>query len=802
MRVSFEWLQEYVKINIPVAELAERLTRSGIAVEAIEDQAAAFQGIVTAKVEKLEKHPQADHLWITRLDAGKQGIRTVITAAQNLKLHDVVPVALPGTTLLSGKVIGTAVLKGITSEGMMCSGEELGLEKESAGIWVFAENVPIGVPVAEIFGATDFVLELELTANRSDCMGIIGVAREVAAILGAEVHLPDTTVREEDPAMESLIRAEIAAPDLCPRYSGRVITDVKIEPSPEWMQRRLRAAGVRPINNLVDITNYVMLECNQPLHAFDLDKIHERQLIIRSAEPGEQLVTLDDAVRKFSRGELLIADPQGGLCVAGVMGGANSEVTDKTKNIFLESAWFNPISIRKTARALNMKTEASLRFEHGIDPNGTVFAANRAAHLIGELHAGKITRGILDLNPRPEKPATIQTSAERINRWLGTDLGASQIQNYLERLNFQVTGSGSGQLTATAPSYRRDIFHMADLAEEVARLYGYDQITATIPESRQLGERTPFQQLQRDCRHLLTGLGLTEVITYSLYAKNTPARLGLSPEDPLARTTELLDPLSEDQAVMRTNLVHSLLETVEFNTKRRQSNLFLYELARVYWPKTDTVLLDEPLHLGAVLTGRPHETGWNQGLDEVDFYDLKGIMERLFQEFHFPAFTMEQAKRPFLHPGQAAEVYVNGRSVGFLGQIHPAVLERYELNQKVFLMELDLSYLAPLAQTEVHFEPLPKFPAVERDLALVVNRTLPASAIEAKIRELGGEMVERVELFDVYQGNQVPDGMRSLAFGLTYRAKDRTLSDNEVNQLQEGLLRKLAEIYQAKVREA
>lgn len=802
MRVSFEWLQEYVKINIPVTELAERLTGSGIAVEAIEDQAAAFRGIVTAKVMKLERHPRADHLWITRLDAGQQGMKTVITAAQNLKLHDMVPVALPGTTLPNGKVIGTAVFKGITSEGMMCSGEELGLEKESAGIWVFAENVPAGVPVAEVLGATDFVLILELTANRSDCMGMIGVAREVAAILGTEVHLPATTVKEEDPAAESLIRAEIAAPDLCPRYSGRVITDVKIEPSPEWMQRRLRAAGVRPINNLVDITNYVMLECNQPLHAFDLDHIHERRLVVRRAEPGEQLVTLDGVTRKFSRDELLIADPQGGLCVAGVMGGADSEVTDKTKNIFLESAWFNPISIRKTARALNMKTEASLRFEHGIDPNGTVFAANRAAHLIEKLHAGKVARGILDLNPRPEQPTTIRTSAERINRWLGTDLSVSQIEDYLKRLNFQVTGSGSGRLTVTAPSYRRDIFHMADLAEEVARLYGYDRIAATIPESRQIGERTPFQQLQRDCRHLLTGLGLTEIITYSLYAKNTPARLGLDPEDPLARTIELLDPLSEDQAVLRTNLVHSLLETVEFNIKRRQSNLFFFEMARVYWPKPDSALPDEPLHLGVVLTGRLYETGWNQSPDEVDFYDLKGIMERLFQQFRFPAFTVERAKRPFLHPGQAAEVYVNGRSAGFLGQIHPAVLERYELDQKIFLMELDLSYLAPLAETEIRFKPLPKFPAVERDLALVVNRAVPAAAIQAKIRELGGELVERVELFDVYQGNQVPEGMRSLAFGITYRAKDRTLSDDEVNQLQEGLLRKLGESYQAKVREA
>ena len=799
MRVSLEWLREYVTLDMSAADLAEKLTMSGIAVEAVEDQADQYRGIIVARVAELSKHEQADNLFIVKLATGR-GEQQVVTAAKNLKVGDLVPLALPGTTLPDGKAIDEANFKGVLSRGMLCSGAELGLEKESAGIWVFDQQLAAGTPVAEALGATDQILVLELTANRSDCLGMIGVAREVAAILGIPMTPSSTEVQAEGKPAEQLISIRINDPDLCPRYIGRVVTDVKIEPSPQWLQRRLQATGVRPINNMVDITNYVMLEYNQPLHAFDLDRIADHSIIVRRAKDGEKLVTLDDVERQCEAGQLLIADPRGGLCIAGVMGGASSEVRNDTVNILFESAYFAPRSIRKTAAKLGMKSESSFRFERGIDPNGSLTAINRAMHLVELLGAGTVARGYVDQYPQPIRPVTIHTSVETLNHWLGTDLSPTEIRSYLERVTFAVSDSPAGGFTVTVPTYRPDVSYSADLAEEVARLYGYDRIPATIPESRLPGGRTSFQQFEADCRSLLQGIGFSEIKTYSLYGKNVPARLQLPENDSLVRTVDLMVPLSEDQAVMRTNLVHSLLECLAFNAKRRQPNLAFYELARVYWPQAGEVLPEEPLHLSVGLMGQLREAGWNQSREEVDFYDMKGVLEALFDRFSLPQFTLERSAKPFLHPGQAAEVRVNGTPVGWLGQVHPEVAEEYGLTKKAFIMELDLQVLAAFRETALLFEPLPKFPALERDLALVLPQTVPAAEVAAKIEAITKHLVERVELFDVYQGEQVPPGMRSLAFKLVYRSKERTLTDAEVNQLQTELLATLNNAYGATVR--
>ncbi len=799
MRVSLEWLREYVPIAISAAELADKLTMSGIAVEAIEDQTAQYQGMVVAKVLELTKHEQADNLLITKVDTGGQGIHQVITAAKNLTVGDLVPLALPGTTLPDGKRIEEVTFKGIRSQGMLCSGTELALEKESAGIWVFDPEIPVGTPVAAAIGATDQILVLELTANRPDCLGMIGVAREVAAILGVELTLSDTTVKAEGEPIDGRLSITIQDPDLCARYIGRIVTGVKIGPSPQWLQRRLQAAGIRPINNVVDITNYVLMEYNQPLHAFDLDRIHDRAIIVRRARAGEKLVTLDDVERQFDAGQLLIADPQEGLCVAGVMGGATSEVKSDTVNILFESAYFMPKSVRKTAKMLGMRSEASFRFERGIDPNGCLNAINRAVHLIESLGIGTVAQGYIDQYPAPVEPLTIKTSAMVINRWLGTDLAPEVIQDYLERVCFEVTAENDAMMVKV-PTFRQDVTLTADLAEEVARLYGYDRIPATLPESRLPGGRDPFQQFQADCRNLLSGMGLSEILTYSLYAKNTAERLGIESNDSLARTVDLMVPLSEEQAVMRTNLVHGLLECLAFNLKRRQHHLALYELARVYWPKTGSVLPQEPLHLSIGLTGDLREYGWNQPHAEVDFYDIKGILETIVTKFNLPELTLQRSTHPFLHPGQGADIVVGGQVVGFMGQVHPDVASEYGLTKRAYILELDLTLLHPLRKTEVLFESLPKFPALERDLALVLPQTVSAAEVGAKIEEITGHLVEKVELFDVYQGEQVPEGMRSLAFSLIYRANDRTLNDAEVNQLQTELLEKLNAAYGASVR--
>lgn len=798
MRVSYEWLQEYLKINLSIEELAEKMTMSGIAVEEIEDMSAPFRNMAVARVISLERHTQADNLLVAKLDVGKLGNKQVITAAKNLKTGDLVPLALPGAVLPDGKTINELNFKGVLSEGMMCSGAELGLEKESAGIWVFDAPLQPGTPVAEALGSNDHVLVLELTANRSDCLGMINVAREVAAILGIPFNTPEPVLKEEGPSIEDLISIQIKDPDLCPRYAARVAVDIKIGPSPEWMQRRLKAAGVRPINNIVDITNYVMLEYNQPLHAFDLDRIAERQVIIRRAYDGEKFATLDGVERRFSRDDLLIADPSGGLCIAGVMGGQSSEVTDRTVNLLLEAAYFDPGSIRKTAKGLGMRTEASYRFERGIDPNNTVKALNRAAQLIEMLGCGKVARGYRDEYPNRISPVTINTTYQRINSWLGTDLSLEQISGYLNRVGFEVKRNGD-QIEVTVPTYRRDVTHMADLAEEVARLHGYDKIAITIPKSDSLGERTFFQKFQLECGRLLRGVGISQIMTYSFHSNNVPDQLGLSQSDPLRKMVELMMPLSEEQAVMRTGLAHGILAAMAFNDNRRQTDLAFYEIGRIYLP-SEKVLPDEPLFLGIGLTGKKNETGWNLSKEEYDFYDLKGILEMIWEHFGLPQPEYTRSTRPYLHPGQSAEVIVEGAQIGYLGQVHPETLKRYDLRKKVYLMELNLTALAELCHTDISFEPLPKFPAIERDLALVLPNKIEARQVIAKIKEISGELAERVELFDVYQGEQLGPDQRSLAFSITYRSKEKTLNDSEVNEIQAKLLKNLNAEFGATVR--
>lgn len=799
MRVSLEWLQEYVKIELTAAELADKLTMAGVAVEEIEDQAVQYTQMITVKVLEISKHPQADNLWIVMVQTGQEE-RQIVTAAKNLEVGMVVPLALPGALLPNGKRIEDATLKGVLSRGMFCSGEELGLEKESAGIWVFPANVNVGLPVAEVLGATDQILVLELTPNRADCLGMIGVAREVAAILGRKSNCPKVEITETGTQIKELAGVKVDNHTLCPRYSARVIQGIKIQPAPEWMQRRLKAAGIRSINNIVDITNYVMLEYNQPLHAFDLDRIAKQQIIVRTAKPGEKLITLDEVVRELDQEALLITDSEQSLCVAGVMGGATSEVTEQTVNLFLESAYFQPTTIRKTARRLGMKTESSFRFERGLDPNQTVAAVNRAAELILKYAGGSLAQGVIDFYPEPIAGRVIKTNTGKINGLLGTELSTEKIVSYLERLTFVVKKDKKDELTVTVPTYRPDVSQMADLAEEIARLHGYDQIPIQIPASRQIGMLTGFQQMQATCRRFLQGAGLTETITYSFYSREVPSQLLLAADDLLSQTISLLTPLTEEQAVMRTNLVHNLLETIAFNNKHRQENLAIFELARVYLAHPGEDLPNEPMHLGIALSGRRQESGWNQAQTEYDFYDLKGLLEALCEKLALPELILKRATQPFLHPGQSAEFYLGEVTLGFMGQVHPKVCNSYGIAKGAFVIELDLTKVAALNRVEHKFVSLPKYPALERDLALVVDKKVEATKIITRIKEIGGSLVEQAILFDVYQGGQVPDGMRSLAFSISYRSAERTLNDLEVNQIQVRLLEELKAEYGAVIR--
>lgn len=800
MRVSFEWLNELVEINCSAEELADKLTMAGIAVEEIEDQGARYRGMIVVRIKEIVKHPEADKLRIAQVDAGDKGTLQIITNATNVNVGDLVPLATVGTILADGHEIVKAKLKGVESLGMFCGGEELGLEKESDGVWIFKEDLQPGTPIAEVLKATDKVLVLELTANRADCMGMINVAREAAAVMGTKLKLPQFDLRESGKATSDLIKIDIEAPDLCPRYSAKVCSGVKLGPSPEWMQKRLTAAGIRPINNVVDITNYVLMEYNQPLHSFDYDKIAAKHIIVRRAKDGETLLTLDDQERKLSSDQLVIADTEQSLCVAGVMGGASSEVTAETTNVLLESAYFAPISIRRTSKALEMRSESSTRFERGIDPNGVINALNRAAYLLQTICGAEVSVGCVDNYPSMIVPTTVKTTYARINSLLGTQLADAEIRKYLESVDFKVT-EVDGEIIAEAPSYRRDVAYMADLAEEVARLYGYDNIQPTLPENRgEIGLRTPSQKLHWELRRLLQGNGLSEIYTYSLYAKNTAAKLSIKADDCLAKSVELMDPLTEDQAVMRTTLLDGMLTSMAFNIKRRQPDVAFYEISRVYLPVEGSVLPEEPTHLSIGLTGRFADQGWNQPKQTVDFYSIKGFFELLIDSFKIAKVKLAPSERPYMHPGQAAEIMFGGKSVGYFGQVHPRVLKEYGLSQSAFVLELDTEFLVANRNQNIKFKALPKFPAVQRDLALVLPQEIKVSEIISQIKQLGGELLEQVELFDVYQGEQVAAGCRSLAFSLSYRADDRTLNDQEVQNIQKNLLEKLNQKYGAEIR--
>jgi phenylalanyl-tRNA synthetase beta chain len=801
MRVSMDWLKEYVEVPYNAGEMADRLTMAGIPVEEIDHLGEAYQGIKVGEVRAMTPHPNADNLLVCRIGLG-DGEVTVITAAKNLQVGDKVPLAISGTVLPNGTKIETADFRGVISQGMMCSETELGLARESSGIMVLPNNTRIGQDVAKVLGLDDDVLVLELTANRADCYGMINVAYEASAITGLPVKLPDFTVTEAGERVEGLAEFRIQASDLCPRYAARVLTGIKMGVSPLWMRRRLLAAGVRPISNMVDLTNYVMIELNQPLHAFDLDRLAQRKVIIRRAFPQERIKTLDEVERVLQPDQLLIADPEQGHCIAGVMGGSISEVTMETKNIFLESAYFTPVNIRRTAGALAMRTEASVRFgKGGIDPSGTVNALNRTAHLVEALKIGTVAKGVLDQYEKPIKPRTIHARVGRINAILGTEIAGSEMNAYLEKLGMNVQETGQGRMDVTVPTRRPDIENEADLAEEVGRLYGYDKIPTTTPSSSKVGRRNPRQQWEQTIRHLLTGFGCTEIMTYSFHGESTFDRMGLAPEDPLRNSVHMMVPLSEEASLMRTTLLSGILQTLEYNAKRRQNDLAVFEMARIYIPRGEGELPYEPLHLAGGLMGRATEPGWNQSNRKFDFYDGKGLLEQLFAGLRLENVDFTQGEHPILHPGRTAQITVNGQRVGILGEIHPRVAKEFGFAEPVILWELDLEALPQAVnQVAVTYRPLPKFPGVSRDIALVVPKNVKAQAIEETIRQQAPVLLEDVALFDLYEGEKIPEGYRSLAFSLFFRSEERTLQEEEVSKLMEKIIAEINRVYHANIR--
>ncbi|MBE3588388.1 MAG: phenylalanine--tRNA ligase subunit beta [Thermoanaerobacteraceae bacterium] len=788
MRVSWKWLKEYVDIPVNPAELADRLTMAGVAVEGLEEPGKGITNVVTGRIVKIEPHPNADKLVVCMVDTGEGELRQIVTGAPNVREGHVVPVAVEGAHLAGGLVIKKARLRGVESRGMLCSGQELGLDPrtmpadQAHGIMILPADTPVGLDIHPVIGLDDVILELDLTPNRGDCLSMIGVAREVAALFGTALRFPETTVREVPaPALEGRVRVDIAEPDLCRRYVARLFTHVQVKPSPLWMQERLRAAGIRPISNIVDITNYVMMELGQPLHAFDYDTLKEGHIIVRRARPGEVIVSLDGVERRLTDEMLAITDPGGPVAVAGVMGGLATEVTDNTTTVLLESAWFHPVSIRRTSRALGLRSESSTRFEKGIDPEGCLAAANRAAHLLQKIGAGEVAGIVVDNYPRPAQRKTVILRPERVGHVLGTDISPEETKDVLNRLGFGVKRADSGEILVDVPGHRVDMGLEIDLIEEVARLYGYDRIPATLPYGRTTrGARTREQVLLKRIKDLLAGCGLSEVITYSFTSPAVPDRFKVPAGNPLRRMIRLQNPLSEDQSVMRTMLLPGLVEVLQRNFNRRVTDGAIFEMGRVFLPGEGEPLPEErPVLAMAAMGTLPG--GWNRAGTPLDFYYLKGVLETLGERMGLGRLVFQpERENPAFHPGRTAYVQVNGERLGILGEIHPDVLESYGLDTRVTGCELDLQLLLSLAGAVPRYRPLPRFPAVERDLAVVVRRDIPAADVLRIIRKAGGHLLQSAQLFDVYEGEQIKEGHRSLAFALKFQAEDRTLTDEEV----------------------
>jgi phenylalanyl-tRNA synthetase beta chain len=795
MRVSLKWLKELVAVDLPVPELVDRLDLTGTAVEAVHIAGAALEGVVVGQIIAKDRHPDADTLWVTRVDIGAAEPLQIVCGAQNFEAGDKVPVAVVGTTLPNGLTIKKAKLRGVASEGMNCSADELGLGGDHSGLLILPADAPVGMSFAEYRGLSDSILELEITPNRPDCMSVVGVAREVGAVLGHPASVPASSPAETGEPVADTVTVTIADDELCPRYTARLIRDVKIGPSPEWLVERVQAAGARSISNVVDITNYVMFELGQPLHAFDADLLGKDAsgritIDVRLAENGEKIRTLDGQDRKLTADMLLIADPSGPVALAGVMGGESTEVHAGTVNILLESASFSSSSISRTRRRLGLFSEASARYERGVDPAGCAAALDRAAALMAELADGKVAPGIVDTYPRPAPPRHLTLRIPRLHAILGVPIAAEEAAGILTRLGCEVTASAD-ELTVTVPTFRPDLEREIDLVEEVLRIYGMERVDSTLPAGRsRVGELTRTQRWRERIGATLRASGLNETMTYSFGDPDDVARMRCELDENEV-CCELLNPMSVEQSVLRRSLLPGLLRSVSYNQRRGVPNVHLYEIGSTFRTTGGRKQPKERGVVAGVLAGAWHPPAWNEPTTALDFYDGKGIIETLGREVGADKLRFRAADLPFLQPGRTAEVLIGGEAIGWLGEVHPLVAQEFEAEPPIVAFELDLSALIRAAKDVKAYSDVARFPAVELDVALLVPEAVTAEKIEQATRSAGGKLLESVRIFDVYRGQGVPEGKKSVAIALTYRAGDRTLTAEEVASTHERLVRKV-----------
>ncbi len=794
MKISYNWLQEYIDIDLTVEEVAQKITDAGLEVEEIIAPPDVDEKVVIGLVETIKPHPDADKLNICSVNIGSE-TRQIVCGASNVRIGQIVPVAMVGARLPIGIKIKKAKIRGIESIGMICSREELGLEKSSSGIWPLETIAEPGTRMKEYLKSSqDYILDLFITPNRADCFSHIGIAREIAAFTGKDVVTPDVNIKEDGVAQtKNLIDVQIDYPEGCPRYAARVIKNVTIKESPDWLKQKLEAIGQRPINNVVDITNFVLNELGQPLHAFDYDNISGKKIIVRKSRPSEKFVTLDSRERELPENTIMICDGEKAVAIGGIMGGLNSEVTRSTTSVLLESAYFNPENIVSSCRKIGLITDASQRFEKGTDFNNVIYSLDRAAQLIAELSSGTIVRGTVDVYPRPLTPPVIKFEPNRVNRILGTDFSDADILKTLQSVGIKKTGQGM-----STPSYRIDLKEDIDLVEEVARLKGYDQLPTSVIEPVSIEQIPKMADAHlSNIRAACLELGLQEIFTNSMVS-DTAAALE-NGQDPVV----IINPISDDLSRMRTTLLHGCLSVMAHNVKRNMPDMQVFEIGRVFYSRGNNTLPEQPIHCAMAISGEALPQHWSDGKHrKVDYFDIKGLIESFFEKLLLDRleFVSYPNQKKFDN-NLSVQIYYNKKIVGLAGKVQDRIIGNYGVEKDVFFAELDLSVIEGFLKDGKKYRPIPKFPSSDRDLALIVDDELNVADLLTFIRKQGGKLVNDVQLFDVYSGDKVGTGKKSIAFRLRFQSDVKTLNDAEIDKIFKKIINQAEKVYSAALRD-
>lgn len=790
MNLSMKWLSDYVTLDTTVKEFCAAMTMSGSKVEVATEEGSEIKNVVVGKLLSVVPHENSDHLVVCQVDVGQEQPIQIVTGAPNVKAGDIVPVALCGAELPNGVKIKKGKLRGVESNGMLCSLGELGLTVHdfpyaiADGIFLIQEDCQIGQDIHEAIGLNDTSVEFEITSNRPDCLSVTGLAREAAATYHVPLNLKKPTFQGIDGNIQDALQVEIQNKEKCPRYAAGIVKNVKIAPSPRWMRERLRASGVRPINNLVDITNYVMLEYGQPMHAFDLRYVKDGKIVVRNAAEGETITTLDGVTRTLSPEMLVIADAEKPIAVAGVMGGEYSGIMEDTNTVVFESAYFEPVQVRRTAKKLGMRTDASARYEKGLDPEGCLRTLERAFELVELLGAGEPVRTHIDLDYNEKQRNRIPFDPEWINKFLGTNISREEMCDTMKMLEIEVDGD-----TCISPSFRIDLERPADLAEEVARIYGYNNIPSTVIKGVANASLTPKQKFRRTLENATVAVGCYGILTYSFISPKYFDKIALPADSSLRKTVVISNPLGEDTSVMRTTTLPSMLETLSLNYKNRNAAVALYEIGKEYLPTAPDKLPEEPDRLTIGMYG-----------DDADFFTLKGMVETILETagLHDCTYKACGENTPFgetcaLHPGRSAVIYAGETPIGYLGEVHPTVQKNYDIGTRTYVAKLLIDEMQPLAQTEITYQPLPKFPAITRDLSLVCADKVPVGDLQAAMKNAVGNILEQITLFDVYKGEQIAAGMKSVSFSIRMRSHEGTLTDEQADAAMKRVLKALKE---------